>query len=194
MHKAAATQSQRPTCGPPDAHRVSTVHPTRSWRREDRSHSQLWPHITACEMPTVRATTPPRSARRHSQRRRGALDAPTSEAYKGPGRAARRAPNGQGRRGGPYTRGPPPPQRGRHRVDDSGANKSSALGNASASGCSASQHPTKPEQPSARTAQVLWGSTKHHPPKQTLTSATKVDTSSRASLFDIHSSLSLQNR
>ena len=122
MHKAAATQSQRPTCGPPDAHRVSTVHPTRSWRREDRSHSQLWPHITACEMPTVRATTPPRSARRHSQRRRGALDAPTSEAYKGPGRAARRAPNGQGRRGGPYTRGPPPPQRGRHRVDDSGAN------------------------------------------------------------------------
>ena len=193
MHKAAATQSQRPTCGPPDAHRVSTVHPTRSWRREDRSHSQLWPHITACEMPTVRATTPhgqhggtASAAEAHWTRQRAK---PTRD------RAVRRAEHqtAKGGEGAPTPEAPPTPE-GPASGRRLRSKQSSALGNASASGCSASQHPTKPEQPSARTAQVLWGSTKHHPPKQTLTSATKVDTSSRTSLFGIHSSPSLQNR
>ena len=101
--------------------------PTRTWRREGRSHSQLWPHITACEMPTFRATTP------HGQHGGTTSAAETQWARQRAkpkrGRAVRRAEHqtAKGGVGAPTPKATHIPE-GRHRVDDSGANKSSALG------------------------------------------------------------------
>ena len=127
MHKAAATQRQ----WLPAVHPMRIGHPrscpTRTWRREGRSHSQLWPHITACEMPTFRATTP------HGQHGGTTSAAETQWARQRAkpkrGRAVRRAEHqtAKGGVGAPTPKATHIPE-GRHRVDDSGANRAQLWG------------------------------------------------------------------